>query len=338
MEERRTMSKRFYHYDGQGSTQLLTDESGNVTDSYANTAYGTPVSTGVPNLTVNPFRFVGQLGYYLDADTGNYYVRARTYSPVLAKWLCEDPIGHDGGINLYAYVGGSPLVLTDPEGTITDKECNTAIDQAETQMKLYVDAMKQMKPPCNFLPSCVPNKSPACKDPNLPGMTSVKTVQGIPVRFIQICYERADSVKEAQEWVAHEIVHAFDSCSGCDISGIGKPDQPKAPPKVDCNDAACTEIRAASLSGQCAPGAVYRTKLAQQLGHPVSYAQCVLNSAQNSLLAQNQCGGEQNVIRILQVEYPACRVPEVGVGTKLVPWSPIPQPPSEPLKPAPGRL
>ena len=68
----------YYHYDGLGSTQLLTDENGTITDSYANTAFGEPVDTGAENPTPNPFQFVGQLGYYLDSDTGNYYVRRVT--------------------------------------------------------------------------------------------------------------------------------------------------------------------------------------------------------------------------------------------------------------------
>jgi RHS repeat-associated protein len=100
----------YYHYDGLGSTQLLTEENGNVTDSYCNTAYGMPVDTGAANPTPNPFRYVGQIGYYLDRDTGDYYVRARTYRPVLARWLSMDPIGCKGDdANLYRYVGGKPL-------------------------------------------------------------------------------------------------------------------------------------------------------------------------------------------------------------------------------------
>src|SRR5271155_3167652 len=86
------MPTRYYHYDGAGSTQLLTDENGNVTDSYCNTAYGTPVSTGAANPTINPFQFVGQVGYYLDTDTEGYYVRARVYSPMLARWLSVDTV------------------------------------------------------------------------------------------------------------------------------------------------------------------------------------------------------------------------------------------------------
>jgi RHS repeat-associated protein len=111
---------RYYHFDGVGSTQLLTDSSADVTDSYCNTAFGEPVDTGAENPTVNPFLFVGQLGYYLDPDTADYYVRARNYSPDLVRWLSQDPIGLAGGdANLYGYVGNSPTNAIDPAGLAT---------------------------------------------------------------------------------------------------------------------------------------------------------------------------------------------------------------------------
>jgi RHS repeat-associated protein len=106
----------YYHYDGLGSTQLLTDENANVTDRYCNTAFGLPVSTGEANPTPNPFQFMGQQGYYLNHDTGSYYVRARTLSSVLARWLSEDPIGFSGGINLYTYAGSNPISGADASG------------------------------------------------------------------------------------------------------------------------------------------------------------------------------------------------------------------------------
>lgn len=51
-----------------------------------------------------------------DPETELYYVRARTYSPVLGRWLQRDPIGYAGGINLYEYVGGRAAVEIDPSG------------------------------------------------------------------------------------------------------------------------------------------------------------------------------------------------------------------------------
>jgi RHS repeat-associated protein len=45
-----------------------------------------------------------------------YYYKARMYSPVTARFLQPDPIGYDGGINLYAYAADDPMNMIDPTG------------------------------------------------------------------------------------------------------------------------------------------------------------------------------------------------------------------------------
>ena len=58
-------------------------------------------------------------GYRYDAETENYYVRNRYYSPTLGRWLTRDPIGHWGGINLYGYANSSPVGNVDAGGVAT---------------------------------------------------------------------------------------------------------------------------------------------------------------------------------------------------------------------------
>ncbi|MGH2541746.1 MAG: RHS repeat-associated core domain-containing protein, partial [Ardenticatenaceae bacterium] len=45
-----------------------------------------------------------------------YYYRARYYDPGLKRFISEDPIGIQGGSNIYAYVKGEPISSADPDG------------------------------------------------------------------------------------------------------------------------------------------------------------------------------------------------------------------------------
>ena len=51
-----------------------------------------------------------------DRRVGNSTVRNRTYNPPLDRWVQGDPVGYQGGANLYEYVGGSPGRTQDPTG------------------------------------------------------------------------------------------------------------------------------------------------------------------------------------------------------------------------------
>jgi RHS repeat-associated protein len=104
----------YHHYDLRGSTVATTNATGTVTYSAAYDAYGRRDDLG-GTAPATPFLFVGQYGVMTDAS-GLYYSRARYYHPVISRFLNADPIGFEGGMNWYAYTGGSPLIRIDPSG------------------------------------------------------------------------------------------------------------------------------------------------------------------------------------------------------------------------------
>ena len=91
--------------DAYGSTLIFTGPGADglwFTDDDAQSDYG-----------ANEIIFCG---YRYDPESQLHYVRNRTYNPVLGRWIQCDPIGYEGGINLYGYVAGSSPIKQGPTG------------------------------------------------------------------------------------------------------------------------------------------------------------------------------------------------------------------------------
>ncbi len=89
-----------YEYDAWGKVLSMTDANGNA---LARSAIGN--------------RILWQAREY-SWTTGLYYFRNRWYDPVVGRWISKDPMGIDGGINLYEFCRDNPLNLRDPSGNI----------------------------------------------------------------------------------------------------------------------------------------------------------------------------------------------------------------------------
>lgn len=81
----------------------------------------------------NPATPFGYTGQRVDQESGLYYYRARHYSTKLGRFLQPDPIGYDGGINIYGYAGNDPLNLIDPAGLSALQAVQQAALQAVAQ-------------------------------------------------------------------------------------------------------------------------------------------------------------------------------------------------------------
>jgi len=103
----------YYHYDWRGDTVALSDSTGNVTARLSYSPYGVPtVESGT---VTTPFCFNGKWGVMTETS-GLLSMQARYYSPIMQRFLNEDPSGFDGGVNLYAFANGDPIDLMDPFG------------------------------------------------------------------------------------------------------------------------------------------------------------------------------------------------------------------------------
>ena len=98
--------------DPLGSTLAITDPSGTAVTAYTYDPFGTTTATN-PGFS-NPFQFTGREN---DSLAGLYYYRARYHSSRLGRFIAQDPLGFSAGsVNLYTYVGNSPVNSRDPLG------------------------------------------------------------------------------------------------------------------------------------------------------------------------------------------------------------------------------
>lgn len=100
----------YYHFDGLGSVVALSDDSGNMVETYAYSPYG---EVDHVSSAGNPYLYTGR---EYDAETRLYYYRARYYDTELGRFLQVDPIGYAVGMNLYVYVHNNPVNYIDPTG------------------------------------------------------------------------------------------------------------------------------------------------------------------------------------------------------------------------------
>lgn len=114
LSEDRAGDVRHHHYDALGSTTLLTDDTGAVTDTFQYDAWGNELDHA--GTTDTPYRWIGRFGYQHDTVVGSYHVRFRDYQPTIARWNSKDPVRSD--LNRYRYVNNAAVANSDPSGLL----------------------------------------------------------------------------------------------------------------------------------------------------------------------------------------------------------------------------
>ena len=104
----------FYHPDHLGSSNYITDVSGEV---YQHLEYFTSGETFVEQRKNTEYTTYYFSGKELDTETGLYYFEARYYDPRVGIFLTVDPlIDKYPGVSGYAYCMNNPVKLIDPDG------------------------------------------------------------------------------------------------------------------------------------------------------------------------------------------------------------------------------
>ena len=103
--------KIYYGLDHQGTTVLVTDETGEAVWSAESTPFGDHVMGGIKIREVLKLKYTGK---DYDEDTDLYYFNARWYDAGTGRFITEDP-ARDGA-NWYIYTANNPLKFIDPTG------------------------------------------------------------------------------------------------------------------------------------------------------------------------------------------------------------------------------
>ena len=116
-----TATPYWYVIDGQSNVVAVTDQGGNVVDSYQYDQWGklTTVSESVPQ----QLRYAG---YWYDNELAWYWLTVRSYDPALGRFLQPDP-SETEGLFSYVYAADNPADQADPNGLHTATSRSRAI-------------------------------------------------------------------------------------------------------------------------------------------------------------------------------------------------------------------
>ncbi|MCG8425806.1 MAG: RHS domain-containing protein, partial [Chromatiales bacterium] len=112
-DDARIIKLEYYHCDHLGTPIALSDLEGKVIWRAEYDPWGNILEEYNPDNIEQSIRFQGQ---QYDEESGLHYNRHRYYDPNIGTYITQDPIGLQGGVNLYAYAASNPLIYTDPNG------------------------------------------------------------------------------------------------------------------------------------------------------------------------------------------------------------------------------
>ena len=108
-------------HDAMKNVTSLFGEARGRRALYEYRPYGGLVTSEGNMAQENKFRFSCE---YMDDELGLIYYNYRHLNPHDGRWISRDPIMEQGGWNLFAFVGNSPIHVNDNKGLSEDEICN----------------------------------------------------------------------------------------------------------------------------------------------------------------------------------------------------------------------
>jgi len=105
----------YYTRDHLGSVREMVDSTGVVCARYDYDLWGNRSANLITSANTVEASF-GFTGHYFHDRTGFWISPTRLYDPVTGRWISQDPIREEGGINIYGYLGNDPIGDDDPLG------------------------------------------------------------------------------------------------------------------------------------------------------------------------------------------------------------------------------
>ena len=109
----------YYTYDkNKNVSEVVSDDA--LINSFAYDEYGS-VSVLAGDRTIRDG--YGFSAEWFDSYLGLLYYNYRHYNPLVGRWVCRDPIGEMGGVNLYQAFDNNPIMAVDILGYDSHSDC-----------------------------------------------------------------------------------------------------------------------------------------------------------------------------------------------------------------------
>ncbi len=132
----------YYHCQPNGLPEVMTDEEGHEYWRGILNSWGKTNIETVDAKRNNHHQNLRLQGQYLDRETGLHYNLFRYYDPDVGRFTQQDPIGLEGGLNLYQYAP-NPLGWVDPLGLAGCSAYKGKLSSKASEMKPLVRGSKE---------------------------------------------------------------------------------------------------------------------------------------------------------------------------------------------------